>query len=168
MISGTFLNRVERSRTPGTDVPHRRDNLMTKILGILLAVIFAAIALLHFYWALGGSASGISAIPTVEGKQAFTPSAFGTVLVAFAFVAAVLVVAGQFGYLGGLVPQWIYRTGLFVISVLFLLRAIGEFRLVGFFKSVTGTPFASMDTWVFSPLCLFIAVSAFIIAYNEK
>jgi hypothetical protein len=141
---------------------------MIKILGILLALIFATIALLHFYWALGGSTSGMAAVPTVDGKHAFTPSAFSTVMVALAFVAAVLVVAGQFGYLGGLVPHWIFRTGLFVISVLFLLRAIGEFRLVGFFKSVTETPFASMDTWVFSPLCLFIAVSAFVIALKES
>jgi len=141
---------------------------MIKILGILLAVIFAGIALLHFYWAFGGSTSGMAAVPTVEGKHVFTPSTFSTVMVALAFVAAVLVVVGQFGYLRDLVPHWIFRPGLYVISVLFFLRAIGEFRLVGFFKSVTGTPFASMDTWIFSPLCLFIAVSAFIIAFRES
>lgn len=140
---------------------------MIKLLGAVLTLIFALIALLHFYWALGGISSGVYVIPTIEGKQAFTPSALGTALVALAFVAAVLVVAGQFGYLGAFVPSWVFRTGLFVISILFLLRAIGEFRLVGFFKSVTGTPFASMDTWVFSPLCLLIAVSAFIIALKN-
>jgi hypothetical protein len=140
---------------------------MIKALGILLAVIFAAIALLHFYWAFGGNASGMAAIPTAEGKQVFTPSAFSTVAVALAFIAAVLVVLGQIGYIGDAIPRWIFRTGLFVISVLFLLRAIGEFRLVGFFKTLTGTPFASMDTWIYSPLCLFIAISAFIVAYRQ-
>jgi Protein of unknown function (DUF3995) len=140
---------------------------MAKVLGILLTAIFAAIALLHIYWALGGSTSNISAVPTVEGKQAFTPSTFGTLMVAAAFVMAIFVVLGQFGFLGALVPHWIFRTGLFTISVIFLLRAIGEFKLVGFFKSVTGTPFAAMDTGVFSPLCLAIAVMAFVVAYKD-
>ena len=140
---------------------------MIKTLSILLAIVFAAIALLHFYWALGGSAASMAAIPTVGGKQAFTPSAFATVMVALAFVAAMLVALGQVGFLGEMVPHWIFRTGLFVISVMFLLRAIGEFRLVGFFKTFTGTPFATMDTWVYSPLCLAIAVIAFIVALKD-
>lgn len=140
---------------------------MIRILSVLLAVIFTAIALLHFYWAVGGATSGVSAIPTVEGKQAFTPSAFGTVLVALAFVVAVLVVAGQFGYLGTFIPRWIFRTGLYVISILFLLRAIGEFKLVGFFKQASDSSFAYWDTWLFSPLCLFIAISAFILALKN-
>lgn len=141
---------------------------MIKALGILLAIIFAVIALLHFYWAFGGSTPGMAAIPTVGGKQAFTPSAFGTAMVALAFVAAALVALGQIGYLGEIVPHWIFRAGLFIISVLFLLRAVGEFKMVGFFKTLTGTPFASMDTWVYSPLCLFIAVAAFIVAFKGR
>jgi Protein of unknown function (DUF3995) len=141
---------------------------MVKTLGILLAIIFAAIALLHIYWALGGSTSNISAIPTVAGKQAFTPSALGTLMVAAAFVLAIFVVFGQLGFLGELIPHWIFRVGVFGISAIFLLRAVGEFRLVGFFKSVTGTPFAAMDTWVFSPLCLAIAVMAFIVAFKDN
>jgi hypothetical protein len=141
---------------------------MIKTLGILLAVIFAAIALLHIYWALGGSTSTISAVPTVEGRQAFTPSTFGTLMVAAAFVLAIIVIVGQIGFLGQLLPHWIFRIGTFGISALFLLRAIGEFKLVGFFKSVTGTPFAAMDTWVFSPLCLAIAVMAFVVAYKDS
>jgi len=138
---------------------------MIKTLGVLLAVIFAAIALLHFYWALGGSTSGMAAIPTVAGKQAFTPSAFSTVMVAAAFIAAMLVVLGQAGFLGAFIPHWIFRIGTFGISVIFLLRAIGEFRLVGFFKTLTGTPFAFWDTWLYSPLCLVIAGVAFIVAF---
>ena len=46
----------------------------------------------------------------------------------------------------------------------FLLRAMGEFRLVGFFKRVRGTPFAIWDTWLFSPLCLLLALAFFFIA----
>ena len=68
---------------------------------------------------------------------------------------------------GAFVPGWIFYSGTWVISVLFLLRAIGDFRFVGFFKSVTDTNFARWDTILFSPLCLFIAVVAFLISYYQ-
>lgn len=35
-----------------------------------------------------------------------------------------------------------------------LLRAVGHFRLVGFFKKITGSRFARLDTMLFSPLCM--------------
>jgi len=143
---------------------------MIKTLGILLAVIFAAIALLHLYWALGGSTSGMAAIPTVGGKQAFTPSAFSTVTVAVAFVLAALVVLGQtglLGLLGAFIPHWIFRVGTFGIAVIFLARAVGELKLVGFFKQASDSSFAYWDTWFYSPLCLAIAVIAFIVAFRD-
>jgi hypothetical protein len=46
----------------------------------------------------------------------------------------------------------------------FLLRAVGEFRLVGLFKRIRGTAFARWDTWLFSPLCLLIALAFFFVA----
>ncbi len=141
---------------------------MVKILAIILAVIFAAIALLHFYWALGGSTSGMAAIPTVGGRQAFTPSAFATVMVAVAFVLAILVVLGQAGFLGAFIPHWIFRVGTFGIAIIFLARAIGEFKLVGFFKQASDSSFAYWDTWFYSPLCLAIALIAFIVAIKDS
>ena len=46
----------------------------------------------------------------------------------------------------------------------FLARTVGEFRLVGVFKRVRGTPFATWDTWLFTPLCGLIAAGFFLIA----
>jgi hypothetical protein len=34
---------------------------------------------------------------------------------------------------------------------------VGEFKYVGFFKRVRGTRFATLDTLVYSPLCLLLA-----------
>jgi hypothetical protein len=141
---------------------------MIKILAVILAVVFSAIALLHLYWALGGSTSGMAAVPTVGGRQTFTPSAFGTVMVAAAFVMAALVVLGQVSFLGAFIPHWIFRVGTFCIAVIFLARAIGEFRLVGFFKQASDSSFAYWDNWFYSPLCLAIAVIAFVIAIKES
>lgn len=53
------------------------------------------------------------------------------------------------------------------IAGIFFLRAVGEFKLVGFFKRASDTPFAYWDTWLFSPLCLVIAIIAFALVYSE-
>jgi hypothetical protein len=39
-----------------------------------------------------------------------------------------------------------------------LARAIGEFKYVGFFKRVRDSKFARLDTLLYSPLCLLLAV----------
>jgi hypothetical protein len=46
----------------------------------------------------------------------------------------------------------------YALALLFLARAIGDFRLVGFFKRLRGTRFASLDTRYYSPLCLGLAL----------
>lgn len=140
---------------------------MIRILGILLAVIFAAISLFHLYWAAGGVFGRSVAVPNRGDIRAFEPSTGGTVLVALAFLLAIAVILGQLKFLGDVVPHWIFRWGTWAIALIFFIRAIGEFRLVGFFKKASDTPFAHWDTWLFSPLCLTIAVIAFILAYTN-
>jgi hypothetical protein len=140
---------------------------MIRILGLVLAVIFALLSLLHLYWAAGGKFGRGAVIPTVGSARLLSPSPFVTILVAAALFAAMLVSLGRVKILGAVVPVWIFYVGTWVISLLFLLRAIGDFRYVGFFKSVSGTSFARWDTILFSPLCLFIAVAAFLISYYE-
>lgn len=140
---------------------------MIRILGIVLAVVFALLSLLHLYWATGGRFGRGVAVPTAGGERLLNPSPLGTILVAAALFAAVLVVLGRLKIWGGGVPRWIFYVGTWVIAVLFLLRTIGDFRYVGFFKSVSGTDFARWDTILFSPLCLFIAAAAFLVSYYE-
>ena len=143
---------------------------MIRILGILLAVIFAILSFFHLYWAAGGEFGGSAVIPTVSGgggDRLFNPSPFGAILVAAGLFAAMLVVLGRLKIWGAFVPEWIFYSGTWVITLLFLLRTIGDFRYVGFFKTVTDTNFAYWDTILFSPLCLFIAVVAFLISYYE-
>ncbi|HVF90707.1 MAG TPA: DUF3995 domain-containing protein [Blastocatellia bacterium] len=141
---------------------------MTKILGIFLAAVFAGLCLLHVFWASGGSFGKGATVPSVAGKRVFNPSPVGTMLVSAAFLVAMLVILGQLGIIGQAVPGWVFRWATRGIGALFLLRAIGEFRLVGFFKQVRATEFAFWDTWLFSPLCVVIAVIAFVVAYKSK
>lgn len=141
---------------------------MRNTLGIFLAAVFLTLSLFHVYWAAGGRLGSRATVPTVSGKRTFNPSPLGAVLVAAALLTAMLVILGHLGVLGDKIPAWVFRWGTLGISVIFFLRAIGEFKLIGFFKQVRDTSFAYWDTWLYSPLCLVIAIIAFTIAYKSK
>jgi hypothetical protein len=74
------------------------------------------------------------------------------------------IVVGQLGLVSTGLPSWLFEWGTRVLAAVFFLRAIGEFRLVGFFKRVRNTRFARWDTLLFSPLCLFMALVLMLIA----
>jgi hypothetical protein len=135
--------------------------------GILLAAVFAVLSLFHVYWASGGRFGRGVAVPSVGGARTFNPSPLGTALVAVALLLAMLTILGRIGLLGKAIPRWVFRWGTCGIALIFFLRAIGEFRLVGFFKQASDSQFAYWDTWLFSPLCLLIAVIAFALCYSE-
>ena len=122
-----------------------------------LATVLAFLSALHIYWAFGGRWGWGAAIPQVDGRPAFTPSRFATLVVAVGLAAAAalpLVRAGVFPFP---VPLWLSQWSAGLLSLIFFVRAVGDFRLVGFFKRVRGTPFAIWDTRLFSPLCLLLA-----------
>jgi hypothetical protein len=79
--------------------------------------------------------------------------AVGVVLLLFAGLVAA---TGRLVHLG-IAPRIL--TGLsFALAAGLLARAIGEFRYVGFFKQVRGSRFATLDTLVYSPVCLLLAL----------
>nr|WP_299418729.1 DUF3995 domain-containing protein [uncultured Emticicia sp.] len=133
-------------------------------------LILLAISGIHFFWAFGGRWGADAAIPTnKEGKTMLSPDIFATLVVAFGILAMALlhlekVQMGSTPQLGLPIPTWINAYGLKIIAGIFLLRAIGEFRYVGFFKKVKGTKFATLDTKYYSPLCLILSINAFISA----
>ncbi len=147
---------------------------MLQIAQIINSTLFLAISGLHFYWALaslfGKKTNSPSAVlPEIAGKSAIMPSAFITFIVAlgllfFAIISGFDLVQNQLSQQFGLIFIW----GNLVISILFLIRAIGDFKYVGFTKKIKGTKFAKYDNQYYSPLCLLISVVAFIIYWNMK
>lgn len=141
-----------------------RDALTFATTGIL-----ALIALVHAYWAMGGRISLGAAIPTVNGVATFTPSPQVTLAVAIAIAGAALVVALAGGIVTLPLPGWTYVSAAALLALTFAARAIGDFGLVGFFKTRGDGAFARLDTWVYSPLCLILALAiATIIATRGK
>ncbi len=122
-------------------------------IGLLLTGVFLILSAIHVYWALGGEMGKAAAVPVREdGQQSFTPSKAGTLAVAVAlFLFAVLVFSVGVWNVTVLQPL-----GWGLAFILFL-RAVGDFRLVGFFKRPSKSEFAKYDSRYYSPLCLLLA-----------
>ena len=88
----------------------------------------------------------------------FNPSQVATWAVSGLLGIAVILVMGKAGWIGTGPPPVVVNIGVWLLSFVFALRAVGDLRSVGFFKTVKGTPFALRDTWLYSPLCLLLAL----------
>ena len=132
---------------------------MSMIVGGIVGLILTGLALLHLYWAGGGRFAALAAVPEVSQKPVFTASPGACILVALFLGSAAAIVVMQAGlWAPSSVPRWVPALGSWVLAAIFALRALGDFRLVGFFKRVRGTRFARMDTVLYSPLSVLLAV----------
>ena len=98
------------------------------------------------------------AIPEKNGRLAFHPSKLATFMVAVGLFGCATLVAGLVGWFVLPVARGVLDKLGLGLALLFLLRAIGDFRLVGFFKRVRGTRFSTYDSCFYSPLCLGLAL----------
>jgi len=139
---------------------------MAIVVARLVTAAMAALGLMHVYWALGGRVGKSVAVPEINGQRAFIPSRAGTLGVAAAlfFAATVVAIAGGLFEAGGF--RGVFRFLAFGLSATFVARAVGDFRLVGFFKAVRGTHFARLDTTVFAPSCLLLGLAVLYVAYQ--
>jgi hypothetical protein len=134
------------------------------ILCILLSLVFIGLGLIHFYWAIGGEYGFAASLPTTEnGERVLNPTRIQCVIVGLGLTAFGLFYLMKSGLIQLMTPEWIMTYGNWIIPIIFILRAVGEFKYVGFFKSVKATNFGKLDTKFFSPLCLIIGILGMII-----
>ena len=136
---------------------------MNILITIFLLTFFLTTALLHFYWAAGGGAGKVAAVPHVGEKPLFVPSKLSTIAVGVALLGMGAMVLWRINAISLPFPRVWSTVGTSLIAVAFTLRAVGEFKYVGFFKRVRGTQFARMDTRFYSPLCLGVAVGMWLL-----
>ncbi len=137
---------------------------MTTMLAYINGTIMALLGFLHLYWASGGKWGLDQAIPTDKaGNKTLRP---GT-------VACLVVGVGLLGFAAYYVSiamayKWILPLGFGIwgLGVIFSVRAIGDFKQVGFFKTIKDTEFGRMDSRWYSPLCLYLGLSSFWIGSN--
>jgi magnesium-transporting ATPase (P-type) len=141
---------------------------MTTIIAMILFLIFLFISLIHFYWAFGGTWGSDSVLPTKENKEkVLNPSALPTVIVALGVLGFGLIVLIKSRLLALSLTSWLNKYSLWIIAGIFILRAIGDFNYVGFFKKIKETKFGKSDTKYFSPLCLLIGILILILELNN-
>ncbi len=135
--------------------------MATVVAGVLLAI-----ALLHAYWGIVGMRWHSVVLPEIDGKPAFNPSRLECFSVTLVVAVAILLVVWRGGLISVPVPQVLSTVGAAVVGAVFVVRAVGDFRLIGFFKRVRGTVFATWDTLVFSPFCLVMGLSTLWVAFS--
>jgi len=124
-------------------------------------IVLIVIACMHFYWALGYKWGLDKTFPTDIKRKSLSPHPMpelvgilkpltvlvGIVMIGFAYVAYMLSQGNHHDYIAYM--GW-------VIGIIFVLRAVGDFNIVGVFKKIKGTVFSTYDTYLYIPLCLFI------------
>ena len=137
---------------------------MINLLSILLSFIFLALSLLHIYWGFVGKQVGDRMVPTNEKmERVLNPKPIDCFIVGMGLFSFCFFVLARSGHINISLPKWLLNSGLWIIAGIFLLRAIGDFKYIGFFKRIKHSKFAKLDTQYFSPLCLLIALLAIII-----
>ena len=131
------------------------------VLAIFISITLTFLAVLHFYWAIFGIKNPENVVPAVGSQQKVkTPgklaAAFvGVVLLGFALVFLNKVIL-YFDF------PWLRYVAL-GIGFIFLIRALGDFKYVGFFKTSKDSKFSALDTRYYSPLCLLMGILVLIL-----
>ncbi|NMM50665.1 DUF3995 domain-containing protein [Marinigracilibium pacificum] len=134
------------------------------ILSITLSIIFLSLGIIHFNWVLGGEFGFSASLPTNEkGERVLNPKRLESAIVGIGLTAFGLFYFTDSGLINIHLPNWVTEYGGWIIPSIFILRAIGEFKYVGFFKKIKNTEFAKWDTKLFSPLSLLIGLLGIII-----
>lgn len=140
---------------------------MNNPLAMIVSSVFVVLALWHFYMALLPSSGRTGAVPSVDGRPLFVPSRNATVAVGIFLGLLAALVAGTGGILLPGLPPVVLVSCSYALALGLLARAVGEFRYVGFFKRVRGSRFATLDTFVYSPLCLLLATGVALVAWRN-
>lgn len=149
-----------------TSVIRRTIKLINILIGIT-SLLFIIIGMLHVFWAFGGSWGVNAALPTDDdGKlPVLQPRMAGTLFIGLlCFFASVLLLV-QIDLFAVIKPSPLSKWFCIAGGIVFLLRAIGEGKYIGFFKKIKHTGFAKQDTAFYSPLCVWISLIFMLAAF---
>jgi Protein of unknown function (DUF3995) len=140
---------------------------MTAQVGMAVSLAFVVLALWHFGMAFSLTPSGGGAMPSVDGKPLFRPSRAATAAVGVVLLLFAVLMAATAGLVRTGLPHALLTWLSYALAAGLLARAIGEFNYLGFFKRVRGSRFATLDTLLYSPLCVVLATGAAFVAWHS-
>jgi hypothetical protein len=129
------------------------------LVGLAACAILAAAALVHVYWAAGGARGLGAAIPERNRRAVFAPGRGAAIGVAMALLVVAGLLASRLPLLRAPLPEPACSILCWILAALFVARAVGDFRYVGFFKRVRGSRFAALDSAAYSPLCFLLGLA---------
>jgi hypothetical protein len=141
---------------------------MVHALAFVVCAVFQFLALWHFRMAFMRPTGVTGAVPSIDGKPLFVPSTQGTLLVGIVLTSFAGLVAATAGFVDVGLPAIALVWLSYGLALGLLARAVGDFKYVGFSKRVRGTPFARLDTWIYSPLCLLLALGVALVALGSN
>jgi hypothetical protein len=123
-------------------------------------VILFILGALHLYWALGGKRVFQHSLPRKStGELLFLPRKIDCFIVGLGLIGFGFLLLNQIGLISLPVRDVVINGGIIVAGVIFLARALGDFKYLGFFKSIRNNSFAKYDSLYYSPLCLYIGLT---------
>ncbi|WP_420602427.1 DUF3995 domain-containing protein [Flagellimonas sp.] len=122
------------------------------VLAILISIVLIILAILHFFWALFGIKNPETVVPTTIGSNHVkTPNKIMAVLVGLFLLGFAFVFINKI--INYVDFEWLQYVSIGV-GIIFIIRAFGDFKYVGFFKTAKNSKFSALDTRYYSPLCL--------------
>src|SRR5205823_3664473 len=141
---------------------------MPDLIALVAVIAFVALSAIHVYWALGGGMGKAAAVPELNSRPAFVPSARSTLAVAVGLASCAVLVAASAGLVVSGFPAAWFNWLSFVFVLVLIARSVGDFRLVGFFRRFRGTRFARLDSAFYAPLCLVLSLAVFYVALRHR
>jgi hypothetical protein len=117
------------------------------------------VAGLHVYWAFGGEFGIAVSVPERDGRPLFKPGKPSTLLVALVIFEAACTLTGL------AIPTWqllsakAHDTLAWIFGAAFLVRGVGGLLFFSISPQLRRSRFARMDRILYSPLCLYLALT---------
>ena len=135
-------------------------------LSMFLSIVFGILGGFHLYWFFGGKWGLEKVIPSKDKEtESLSIPRLATLFVAIVLMFFGFIYVIKTGVIAIQIPYFIRKIVYWVIPLLFLVRAIGDFNYVGIFKKIKHTEFAKADSRVFIPICITIGIIGVLIAW---
>ncbi|MCZ8518261.1 MULTISPECIES: DUF3995 domain-containing protein [Paenibacillus] len=134
---------------------------MSEVLAGAVSGVLFLLSGVHLYWLFGGRMGHGAVIPSTEQGPLFRPRPLSVAVVAALLAFAAWLALELGGSIRLLYSDPLLTWGGWLLSVVFILRGLGDWKWVGVFKRKKGTPFAKWDSMVYSPLCLLLGGALF-------
>jgi len=139
---------------------------MDTLLFIANILVLITLSGLHFYWLFGGRRAVHAVVPTdSNGRLLFKPGKASTLIVASGLLLFAFVNADFANWIDTGIRQGSLRYSMIIVGLIFLLRAIGDFKYLGITKRYKQTAFALTDARIYTPLCIALAFTHLFLAF---